>query len=52
MKITALTVGSIGTNCYIIYNEDTKAAVVVDPSDDAALVEARIAALGLNVSTD
>ena len=49
MTITSLTVGSIGTNCYMIYNEDTKAAVVVDPSDDAALAEARIAALGLEV---
>ena len=49
MTITSLTIGSIGTNCYIIYNDDTTAAGVVDPSDDAALVEARIAALGLEV---
>ena len=49
MKITALTVGSIETNCYIIYDEDSKAAVVIDPSDDAALAEARIAALGLEL---
>ena len=48
MQITSLISGSIGTNCYIIYNEE-KQAVVVDPSDDAALVEARIAALGLEV---
>ena len=49
MKLTALTVGSIETNCYIVYDEETKGAVVIDPSDDAALVEARIAALGLQV---
>ncbi len=49
MKLTALTVGSIETNCYIVYDEETKGAVVIDPSDDAALVEARIAALGLEV---
>ena len=47
MKLTSLTVGSIGTNCYIVYKEDTNAAVVIDPSDEAELVEARIAALGL-----
>ena len=47
MKMTSLTVGSIGTNCYIIYNEDSKSAVVIDPSDDATLVAARLDALGL-----
>ena len=49
MTITSLTVGSIGTNCYILYNEASKAAVVIDPSDEATLVEARIEALGLQV---
>ena len=49
MKITQLTVGSIETNCYIIYDEQTKAAVVIDPSDEAVLVEARIESLGLEV---
>ena len=47
MRLTTLTVGSIETNCYIIYNEETKGAVVIDPSDDAALVQARLDALGL-----
>ena len=49
MIVSALTVGDIETNCYIVYNEETKEAVVIDPSDDAALVEARIAALGLEL---
>ena len=49
MAITSLAVGSIGTNCYIVYQEATKNAVVIDPSDEASLVEARIAALGLKV---
>ena len=49
MIITQLTVGSIETNCYIIYDEQTKAAVVIDPSDEAVLVEARIKALDLRV---
>ena len=49
MTITSLTVGSIGTNCYILYNEASKAAVIIDPSDEATLVEARIEALGLQV---
>ena len=49
MTLTSLTVGSIGTNCYIVYDETTRAAVVIDPSDEAELVEARIGALGLRV---
>ena len=49
MKITSLTSGSIGTNCYIIYDEKTLDAVVIDPSDEGALAEARIKALGLQV---
>ena len=49
MKITQLTAGSIGTNCYVVYCEDSKAAVVIDPSDEAALAQARIESLGLKV---
>jgi len=49
MKMTQVTVGSIGTNCYMIYEETSKAAVVIDPSDEAVLVVARIEALGLDV---
>lgn len=49
MKITSLTVGSIGTNCYIVYDETSKSAAVIDPSDEASLVLARIEALGLKV---
>ena len=49
MKLTSLTVGSIGTNCFILYDEKTRDAVVIDPSDEAELVEARITALGLKV---
>ena len=49
MKLTSLTQGSIGTNCYLLYDEDTKSAVVIDPGDDASLAKARIKALGLKV---
>ena len=49
MQITSLTLGSIGTNCYMIYDETSKAAVVIDPSDEAVLAEARIESMGLEV---
>ena len=49
MKLTSLTAGSIGTNCYMLYDEATLEAVVIDPGDEAELAEARIRALGLQV---
>ncbi|MBP2642310.1 MAG: putative metallo-hydrolase [Firmicutes bacterium] len=35
MKIVDLQVGYIGTNCYIVYNETTKDAAVIDPGGSA-----------------
>lgn len=32
MKIEIFVTGIISTNCYMVYNEDTKEAVVVDPA--------------------
>ena len=49
MTVTSLPVGSIGTNCYLLYDETTRDAAVIDPSDNAKPVAARIKELGLNV---
>lgn len=35
MKILKYSVGLMGTNCYIILDEDTKKAALVDPGDEA-----------------
>ena len=32
MKIETLTLGPVGTNCYIVYNEGSEEAVVIDSS--------------------
>ena len=44
-KITRIKVGLEGntTNCYIIKREGTRAAVVVDPGDDAEKIQAALA---------
>ena len=34
MKIDSLTVGSIGTNCYILQDEAAKLCAVIDPGAD------------------
>lgn len=38
MKILSLCVGVVGTNCYIVYDEDTREGAVVDPGDNAASI--------------
>ncbi len=42
MKITSLCVGPIGTNCYILCDEQAKACAVIDPGGDAARVAAAV----------
>lgn len=35
LKLETLVLGQLGTNCYILYDEDTKSAMVTDPAADA-----------------
>ncbi|MBQ7656021.1 MAG: MBL fold metallo-hydrolase [Clostridia bacterium] len=42
MKIDALTVGPIQTNCYIVYNEGAEEAVVIDPGAEAEKIKAAL----------
>ena len=49
MKIIQMEVGSLGTNCYIAYCENTKKAVIIDPGGDAAKILAAVSREGLSV---
>lgn len=42
MKIYAIQVGEIYTNCYLILNEDTREIIIVDPGDDAERISEKI----------
>ncbi len=35
MKVLHLTVGAIGTNCFIVYDEKSLEGIVIDPGDNA-----------------
>jgi len=39
IKIKTLVLGMVQTNCYIVSNEETKEAIVVDPADQADKIE-------------
>lgn len=49
MKIVSLTVGPIMGNCYLVYDEDTKDALVVDPGAEGSRIVRQIESLGLKV---
>ena len=49
MKIIAMEVGVIGTNCYLIINEEQKTGVVIDPGGDAEQILEKIRQKGIAI---
>ncbi|MDD6023467.1 MAG: MBL fold metallo-hydrolase [Oscillospiraceae bacterium] len=49
MKIEVQQVGELMTNCYIVWDEDTKNAAVVDPGDDGAYLADCLRKKGLSL---
>ena len=49
MKISALPVGGLGTNCYILEDEGSRQAAVIDPGDEAGRILARVEQDGVKV---
>ncbi len=43
MKVIQLCVGMVGTNCYIVYDEASREAAVIDPGDNAPSILGAIA---------
>ena len=39
MKIEKYALGSLGTNCYLVENEETKELVIIDPGDLSGLYD-------------
>ncbi len=49
LDFRALVVGPIETNCYIVWDTDTRAAAIIDPGDEEELIASRVDSLGLKV---
>lgn len=49
MILKSLQVGSIGTNCYIIGDEATKAGAIIDPGDEAQRILQVVKESGLQI---
>ena len=49
MKIIAMEVGVIGTNCYLVINEEQKTGVVIDPGGDAEQILEKIRQKGIAI---
>ena len=41
-RVKKVVVGDLDTNCYIIKQDDTRNAVVIDPGDDAILIKSEL----------
>lgn len=46
-RIKTCVLGKVSTNCYLIYHEGTKEAVIVDPADNAAYILNKCNELGI-----
>lgn len=49
-RIKTYVLGPVSTNCYIVYNERTKEAVVVDPADNGPYILNKCNELGVKPS--
>lgn len=49
MKIITSIVGSLETNCYLLIDEETREAALIDPADSAEELAARIALEGVTL---
>ena len=49
IKIGRMAIGSYQTNCYFVYREDSKRAVVIDPADNGAQIFSALERNGFSV---
>jgi len=50
IRVEPLIVGPLFSNCYIVWDDEVKEGVVIDPGDDADVILKRVKELGISVS--
>ena len=50
MKIENIVVGPLQVNCYLVYDEDSRDALLIDPGSDAVRINKMIKTLGLRIT--
>jgi len=49
LQVDPLVVGPLFSNCYIVWDDDTKQGAIIDPGDDADIILKRVKELDLNI---
>ena len=49
LQVEPLIVGSLYSNCYIVWDDDVNEGVIIDPGDDADVILKRVQELGINI---
>lgn len=50
IRIKTCVLGSVSTNCYLVYNENTREGAVIDPADNASYILNKCSELGLTLT--
>ena len=50
IRIKTCVLGQVSTNCYLVYDENTKEGVVIDPADNAPYILNKCSELGINLT--
>ena len=50
IRIKTCVLGQVSTNCYLVYDEQTKEGVVIDPADNASYILNTCSELGINLT--
>lgn len=49
LRIKTCVLGQVSTNCYLVYNEQSKQAVVIDPADNSSYINEMCGKLGITL---